>query len=56
VVPKFWTVTKLAEALEIDRIYNKKPANLLERKDLEIGELSGTLAIQAFWLLYGILN
>jgi len=46
----------LVEALEIDRIYNKKPANPLERKDLGIGELSGTLAIQAFLFLYDIPN
>jgi hypothetical protein len=47
---------RLTEALEIDRIYNKKPANPLERKDLGIGELSGTLAIQAFLFLYDIPN
>ena len=55
-VPKFWTVTKLAEALASDRIYNKEPANPLKRKDFGIGELSGNLAILAVVILHSISN
>ena len=49
-------MVKLAEALASDRIYNKKPANPLKRKDFGIGELSGNLAILAVVMLHSISN
>jgi len=49
-------MVKLAEALASDRIYNKKPANPLKRKDFEIDELSGNLAILAVVMLHSISN